>query len=163
MISTLLAADLYIMQDLINGAIFGGRKAVGTTGKVLGLHGKTLVFNDPLIPANPLGTVTFDNPGGAGLTPEEINDQIHDVGNPGPFPLAIYMVTFADRTARLIEITPTNGILLKGTSTASPVFGFGKEDVATVIYNPFDGVAPRVIGVQPTVEMDSYYATVELP
>ena len=162
MITTINRATLGEMQRLLIGAISGGRKSIAG-GKVLGLHGKTLIFNDPLIPANPLGTVTFDDPGGTGLTPAEINTQLHDAGLPGPTPLDIYTAQFSDGTMSLIEITPTNGILLMGTGTANPVFGFGSDDILSRVYNPYDGAAPRLINLLTSAQADGYYATVELP
>jgi len=162
MIKTIHRANLIDLQNLFNGGIAGGRKVIGAGGKAIGLHGRTLTFNDPLIPLNLLGTVTFDDPSGVGLSSAEIITQLQTSGAPGPTPLDIYQPSFHDGTMRLIEITPTNGILLKGTGTANAIFGFGNTDILSQIYNPYDGAVPRLINLLPGAQMDSYYATVEL-
>jgi len=154
---TLHAGSLRELEHALNGGIIGGKQVVDGYGLVHGLHGKTLIFTTPL------GTTTFDDPTGAGLTYQQIDDQIKATGDPGPFPLAGLLAKVVDRSLWIVELVPTNGIVMTGAGTANPIFGFGSATVTGVVYAAPDGSAPKLLSDnahgKPTA--DGYYILVE--
>jgi len=153
MIKILQFGDLRRFDFVVNGGIAGGKKVTNANGKVLGLHGKTLIFTTPG------GTATFSDAGGTGLSPADIIAEI--VGSGG---LSGLQPSFIDGYLNVIEATPSAGVVLAGTGTANASFGFGKAAVTGLVYNPYDGAAPRVLmGPNARAQMDGYYTVVELP
>jgi len=156
------AGSLREMEHILNGGIRGGKQVVDGYGLVHGLHGKTLIFTNPTT-LLALGTTTFSDPTGAGLTYKQVNEQIQDTGNPGPFPLAGILSKFIDRSLWIIQSTPTDGIVLEGTGTANPLFGFSDATITGTVYAAPDGSAPKLISDnahgKPTA--DGYYILVE--
>ena len=151
MIKILTFGDLRRVDFVLNGGISGGKKVISAGGKVVRLHGKTLIFTTPA------GTVTFSDPGGAGLSMAEIIAAI--VGAAG---LGGLNPSFIDGYLNIREATPSAGVVLAGTGTANAAFGFGKSTVTGTVYNPYDGAAPRLLmGPFARAQMDGYYAVVE--
>lgn len=139
--------DTNTAQHALNGGISGGAQITG--GRIMGLHGKTLIFNTPA------GTVTFSDPTGAGLSPDDIQTQIQAVH-------AGLVAQFYRGYLRIIEATPTSGVVLDTDGTANVVFGFGnKVDTTGIVYAPYDGAAPRLLEFRGSPRMDGFIAVVE--
>lgn len=140
---------------LLQGGIMGGVQLRPQPSQnktvIFGLHGLTLVFTTPI------GTVTFSDPTGAGLTLEDILLQIRTT-------IATLQPTFVDQRLVVLEATPTNGVALNGAiSTAAALFGFPPVSVAGTKYAPEDGTAPRFLWFESNAQMDSLYVITEEP
>lgn len=138
------------VEHFLNGGITGGKEVV-RGGNVLGLDGLTLVFNAPA------GTVTFSDPSGAGLSPQEIKTEVETT-------IATLKVTFKDGRIRFIHAALSSAVNLDLTGTANTLFGFSDAtDTAGTRFNPFDGVAPRVLATEANPNADGWAILVELP
>ena len=139
------------VEFFLCGGIKGGRKLVlHTGGRVLGLHGLTLVFSSPA------ATVTFADASGEGLTLSDIIDQIVAA-------VPTLSVSWRDGVINLILSTPTAAVVLDSTGTANTLFGFSaSSDHAGHYFNGPSGVTPRFIQAQPKARFDGYYVVVEV-
>jgi hypothetical protein len=148
MLKILRFGDTDSAENALNGGISGGKPV---SGKVMGLHGKTLVFNTPA------GTVTFSDSSGEGLSVKDISDQVVAVQ-------ATLLVQFYNGYMRIREITPSGGVNLDATGTANSAFGFSSTgDTVGTVYGPPDGTAPRLIDFEGSSRMDGFVAVVEVP
>lgn len=145
------------VNTFLRGGIKGGAQLslqpAGPVGAqtlaVLGLHGKTLVFNAPA------GTVTFADATGAGLTLDAIAAQIKAA-------LATLAVRFDNRHLVLEYATPGTAVNLDLTGTANAAFGFDTAaDTVGKVFAPYTGAAPRLISLQPWGQMDGAVAVTE--
>lgn len=130
----------------LNGGIASGA-SIG--GRIMGLHGKTLIFIEPA------GTVTFSDATGVGLSPSEVQTQVQAVH-------AGLKVQFVDRYMRIIEDVPATGVCLDKDGTANSIFGFSTSaDTIGVRYGSLSGGPPLLVSLQETATRDGYLAVVE--
>lgn len=136
------------MELFLRGGISGGKQIASSSGVVLGLHGKTLIF------AAPVGTVTFSDPSGDGLTLSEIAQQIAAV--------VTVASQFRGGSLSLVQPTPTTGVSLSKSGTANKFFGFSgaTDSVGTVVNGP-SGAVPRLLQTLPKAQNDGFYAVLE--
>lgn len=121
------------VEFFLNGGVVGGKSVVGIGGKVLGLHGTTLVFNSPA------GTVTFSDATGAGLTYQQVKAAIEAVH-------ATVTVSFDHGRIRLVD--SGGAVSLDKTGTANTIFGFSTgSDTVGVAYAAPGGAAPALVTV----------------
>jgi hypothetical protein len=135
------------MDLFLNGGVSGGRKVVSANdkGRILGLHNKTLIING--------STCTFSDAAGTGLTLAQIKTAIQAAA-------AGVTAAFIDGSLTLEAAT---AITVAKTGTANSVFGFSSnEDTVGTVFNPYDGVAPRVLFIGASPTQDSYAVTTEL-
>lgn len=129
---------------IINGGVMGGVPVVSVGGKMMDLHGLTLIVNTV--------TVTFSDPTGQGLTYAQVKSAIETA-------VSGSTVKFLDGR---LAISHASGVTVGATGTANARFGFSNKNVSGVVYNPPDGAIPRVINVGGGARGDSYYAHVEV-
>ena len=129
---------------VINGGVMGGVPVVTVAGRVMDLHGLTLIVRSI--------TVTFSDPTGQGLTYAQVKSAIETL-------VSGSTVQFFDGH---LAISHASGVTVGATGTANAKFGFPKKNVVGVVYNPPDGSIPRVINVGGGARGDSYYAHVEV-
>lgn len=135
-------------EHFLNGGICGGRQLPG--GKILGLHGLTLIFNTPS------ATVTFSDPTGVGLSVQDIATQITTVAS-------TLKVGYYNGYMRIIEISPSGGVVLDSAGTANTIFGFSAAaDTTGTVYAPPDGDAPRLVDFESSARMDGFAIVVEV-
>jgi hypothetical protein len=109
--------------------------------KIWGLHGLVLAFNSPA------DSVTFADASDAGLLLREIVDQLQAA-------IATLVCRVHDGVLYIVEKTPSGGVELDvGTSTAAAKFGI-TADITGTIYGPYDGTAPRLMYLVPTIHDD---------
>jgi len=138
------------VEHFLNGGITGGREIV-SSAPVLGLHGKTLVFNAPA------GTVTFSDPAGVGLSAAQIKSKIEGT-------IATLKVTWVHRRIRIILAAMTSKVDLDATGTANEIFGFSStSDTAGTVYAGPSGSAPKIIATEANPNADGWAIFVELP
>lgn len=136
-----------LMDLFLNGGAIGGKKIVSATdkGRILGLDGLTLIIGAE--------TVTFVDAAGTGLTLAAIKTQI-EAGTTG------VTVSFYDG---YLVLSAATALTVVSTGTANPVFGFSSSaNTVGVLYNPPDGLAPRVLFIGASPAGDSYAVTLEL-
>lgn len=146
---TLAEAEFYL-----RGGIKGGKQSL-VQGVVRGLDGLTLIFSKPLV-----GTVTFSDPTGAGLTLTQIQTAINAVQ-------PALQVGWAESSLHLIENTPSAGVALSKSGTANTAFGFsagttGVTDTVGTVFNGATGAIPRVMELAPKARLDGFFALVEV-
>jgi hypothetical protein len=138
------ASTLQSLEFILNGGVVGGVNVVNISGRMMDLHGKTLIVNSV--------TVTFSDPTGQGLTYQQVKLAIEAV-------VAGTTVSFVDGR---LAIRHATGVTVGGLGTANAVFGFPKVDTVGVVYAPPDGTAPRVLSIGAGAKGDSYYAHLEV-
>ena len=138
------------VEHFLNGGIVGGKEVV-QAGRLLGLHGLTLVFNTPS------GTVTFDDPTGVGLTLADVKAQVQaDVST--------IKVTFKSYKIRFIQATPTAPVVLDATGTANSMFGFSDAvDATGIVFAPVGGTPPCVMSTEQNPNQDGWAIFVVMP
>jgi hypothetical protein len=111
------------MTDYLNDVVLSG--PLGE--RVLGLHGKTLIIND----GGADRVVTFSDPTGVGLTPNQIRQQIYDThsGLQGAVELRNYRVAVPP-TPQIAIVTVA--YYVKATGTANALLGFSTTSDTTV-------------------------------
>jgi hypothetical protein len=135
------------LEHILNGGVTGGAKLPLSGGKVLGLHGLTLILGG--------GTTTFSDATGAGLSLKEVKTAI-EAGAAGT------KVLISDGTLSLVKSTPTTPITVVKTGTANSIFGFSSSaDTVGTVYAT-NTTPPRLIAVTHGPRADSYFATVEV-
>jgi hypothetical protein len=147
MLKILRFGDTDAAEHTLNGGIVSGKQM---SGKLLGLHGLTLIFGTPA------GTVTFNDPTGEGLSVGDIKDQIVAVH-------ATLTVQFYEGSLRIRDTDVSSAVVLDKDGTANAYFGFSKaKDISGTVYNPPDGAAPRLIDFSSSPRMDGFVAVVEV-
>lgn len=138
------------MEFFFQGGVRGGRQVTNQSGRVFGLHGKTLILTSPA------ATVTFSDATGAGLSFDAIADQIRTA--------APTVSTFwRDGTMHLQLTTPTAAVTVDKDGTANAVFGFSSaKDHAGLYVNGPAGVVPHIVETGTKPRFDGYYAVVEV-
>jgi len=138
------------VEHFLSGGITGGVQIVGSR-PVVGLHGLTLEFT------NPVGTVSFSDPTGAGLYPKDIKTQIEaDV--------AALKADFRNNRLQLIVAALTSAVKLKPIGTANAIFGFSRStDTNGTIYNGPAGAAPKFLQLEANPTCDGWTVVLELP
>jgi hypothetical protein len=142
--------SLQTLELILAGGVLGGKNLSPAAGKVLGLHGLTLIIG--------IQTVTFSDADGSGYplvgTTKSIKKEIED---------ATTGVTATFSEGRLV-LSKAGGVTVDKDGTANAAFGFSKAvDLVGTVYDVPGGTAPRVIAVSAGARMDSYFAHVELP
>jgi hypothetical protein len=146
----------YTDMDLfLRGGIKSGPSPAVVKGKVMGLHGLTLVFIQPSA-----STVTFADATGVGLDLKAVLAQIKAA-------VAALTPRFKDGVLELVETSPANGVSLNlETSTALTKFGWSGEQAGGTthtgtVYNPPSGVAPRYLDWSTTSDAAGYLLLTE--
>jgi hypothetical protein len=140
------APTLQSLKFTLNGGVLGGVKVVNGSGKMMGLHGLTLIIRST--------TVTFSDATGVGLTYAQVKAAIEAA-------VAGVTVVFVDGC---LGLKHASGVVVDKDGTANAIFGFGKAaDITGVVYAFPAGSAPRVLDVSPGARVDSYFAWVEVP
>ena len=138
------APTLQALKLVINGGVLSGRAVVDGTGKMMGLHGLTLIINT--------STVTFSDPTGVGLTYAQVKAAIEAAA-------AGVTVTFS---AGRLAFAHASGVTVDKDGTANAIFGFNNSvDTVGKVYAFPAGAAPRVVSVGCGTREDSYFAWVE--
>ncbi len=143
---TLNFSDPEAMDLTLNGGVMGGVSVASVSGKVMGLHGLTLIVRTT--------TVTFSDATGAGLTLAQIKTAVQAVAG----------VTASWSSGRLM-LKHVSGVTVDKDGTANSIFGFdGASGVDTVgvVYAPPSGAAPRVLFIGRTPAGDGYFVTAEV-
>ncbi len=123
-------------QDWLNLWMSGGvRAGKNLLEPIWDLDGKTLVFSVPSA-----ATVTFAAVSGKPMAASEIVSQISAQAPD----VAPYL-----RDGRLI-LSSSTGVTIEGGGTANAALGLPPGGVSAAPYNPPDGVAPRVLSVDPS-------------
>lgn len=139
--------------SFLNGGLIGGVNLLQVGGARY-LHGLTLIFDSPSAM-----TVTFAaSPASAqvALTVPEILEQI------ATQTLNAVGAKLRDGQLELLEATPTAGVTITAAGTANAKLGFSTEqDTVGTVYNPPDGVPPRVLGVNPSTTADHVLVFIE--
>lgn len=139
------APTLQALKLVLNGGVLSGRAVVDGTGKMMGLHGLTLIINTT--------TVTFSDPTGAGLSYTAVRAAIEAVATG---------VTVTFSAGRMV-LAHASGVTVDKDGTANTIFGFDKNaDTVGTAYAFPAGTAPRVVSIAPGAREDSYFAWVEV-
>lgn len=110
------------LVDYLNDIVLS--KALGE--KVLGLHGKTFIVND----GGGDRVATFSDPNGAGLTPNQIRDQIYAAhASLQTVEMRNYRSSVPP-TPRVAIVTPTH--IVRSIGTANTLLGFSTTTDVTV-------------------------------
>lgn len=150
-LKTRIVPNVQLLDLMLRGGISVGSQL---KSPIYGLHGLKLVFTAPI------GTVTFSDPTGAGLTPQQVVAQIKTA-------IAALAPRFVDGCLFLEAATPAVVTLdtQEASSTAARVFGFattvGASTFSGVLYAAPDGGAPRLINISPASQMDSIIVVTE--
>lgn len=138
------------MEFFLRGGVSGGRQVVNQQGRIHGLDGKTLVFN------NPSGTVTFADTTGAGLTFAEVATQITAV-------VSTVVINWRDGALHLVLSTAATAVSIDKDGTANKVFGFSSDaDHVGQVFGGPTGNTPRLVETNNKSRLDGYYAVVEV-
>ena len=124
-----------VLEHFLQGGIVGG-KVVQTSTPNLYLHGKTLVFN------NPVGLVGLTSTGGqqTPLSLQEVKTQIEAA--------VAVVVTFPGGKLFIKEAALTTGVDLTAGGSANPSFGFGATTATVgIVYNAPGGALPALVGI----------------
>lgn len=150
-LKTRIVSTVQLLDLMLRGGISAGSQV---KPPIYGLHGLKLVFTSPV------GTVTFSDPTGAGLTFQQVIAQIKAA-------IAALAPRFVDGRLFLEATTPVAITLntQETSSTAARVFGFatttGASTVSGVLYAAPDGSAPRLVNISPASQMDSIIVVTE--
>ena len=142
--------DVSEFEDFVNGGIRSGGTAMSSSAdKILGLHGKTLIFTTPAV------TVTFADAAGTGLSMVDIAAQIAAAATVKP-------KLRGQRVVAIWNSTDGQPCVLGSTGTANNLFGFSTT-VATTgkIYNAPSGAKPRWNTFEIAHGFDRYMLLVE--
>lgn len=138
------------MERFLQGWISGGKNVVNGSGRIMGLHNKTLIFTTPA------GTVTFSDASGDGLTLKEVSDQITAA-------IASLSVSWKDGWISIHKTDMSDGVTLSKNGTANTAFGFSTaKDNVGLIYNGPTGATPRLVESNVKARRDGYYVIVEV-
>lgn len=150
-LKTRIVANVQRLDLMLRGGIAAGSQV---KAPIYGLHGLKLVFTAPV------GTVTFSDPTGAGLTIKDVISQIKAA-------IAALAPKFVD--GRLFLEAATPAVITLNTqetqSTAARIFGFattsGASTMSGTLYAAPDGSVPRLVNISPSSQMDSIIVVTE--
>ena len=150
-LKTRIIENVQLLDLTLRGGIAAGSQV---KSPIYGLHSLKLVFTAPAV------TVTFSDPSGAGLTYQQVVAQIKAA-------IATMAPRFSDGRL-LLEMTTPSAIVLntqQAQSTAAITFGIattaGASTLSGTLYAPPDGVAPRLVNISPSSQMDSIILVTE--
>lgn len=150
-LKTRIIPNVQILDLVLRGGISAGSQVAAP---IFGLHGLKLIFTAPV------GTVTFSDPTGAGLSLKDVIAQIK-------IAIAALAPRFMDGRLFIEAATPVVITLntQESQSTAARVFGFattlGASTLSGKLYAAPDGSAPRLVNISPSSQMDGIILVTE--